>query len=150
MNESELTNPEKQYEFIKKTLNESQDFDWRFVVGHHPLYLYRNYSFDHLQEIFPKYIQRMNPIFNTTNVDVMFSGHAHRMMYLKDNVTDTDHFVSGAGGGTTIKAGFVHPFEKERVVEAGFMYVTVYKRYMEISIINDQGIVRYQHTRRKN
>eukprot|EP01080_Neovahlkampfia_damariscottae_P010230 gene10230-2650_t len=150
INTSELTPPGKQYEFINRTLNSSQDFDWRFIVGHHPLYVYRNYSFSQLQDIYPEYISKMNPIFNQSNIQAMFSGHAHRMMYMKDNVTKTDHFVSGAGGGTRIKDEFVHPWEQQRFVEPGFMYVTVYKRYMEVSIINDQGIVRYKHVRQND
>jgi hypothetical protein len=138
-------NAELQWNWLQKSLNNSNKFDWNFIVGHHPLYVYRNHSDSELRENFPEFIAKMNPILKKHQIQAVFNGHAHRMMLMKDNVTETEHYVSGAGGGTTIEPDYIHPFEKERIVEPGFMYVTVYRRQMEVQMINEKGILKHKH-----
>ncbi|MEQ8473020.1 MAG: metallophosphoesterase [Marinoscillum sp.] len=67
-------------------------FDWKIVVGHHPLYTGGkridddNYVRNHLE-----------PIFENHQVDVYLAGHEHDLQHLKPTNKVTHHFVSGAG-----------------------------------------------------
>jgi 3',5'-cyclic AMP phosphodiesterase CpdA len=80
-----------QYEWLKKTLAESQDKSWRFVFCHQsPFASGLEGGYTPAQKI-------LVPLFEQYKVNVVFSGHDH--IYeasVKDNIS---YIVTGGGGG---------------------------------------------------
>ncbi|HUQ87244.1 MAG TPA: metallophosphoesterase [Vicinamibacterales bacterium] len=81
----------KHWEFVDQSFPaEGPHPTWRIPFGHHPLYSagpqHRN----------TKGMERLIPLFERSNVRVMFTGHEHNFQHSRTE--GFDHFVTGAGG----------------------------------------------------
>ncbi|MCG8431507.1 MAG: metallophosphoesterase, partial [Candidatus Omnitrophica bacterium] len=70
------------------------EFDWKIVVGHHPLYS-GGKRINETGEI----QRQLNPMLDRNEVDVYFAGHEHDLQYIKPD-GPTHHIISGSGSET--------------------------------------------------
>jgi hypothetical protein len=85
-----------QLEWIDQVLSQPREHpgDWRFVVGHHPIYSAAN---DHVYEDQIALQMSLRPLLNRYNVSLYLAGHEHTLEALR-NPSDTPlYIVSGAG-----------------------------------------------------
>src|SRR5688572_6102188 len=81
----------KHWEFIEQSFpSEGPHPTWRIPFAHHPVYSagpqHRN----------TRSMQKLQPLFERSNVHVMFTGHEHNFQHSR--IAGFDHFVTGAAG----------------------------------------------------
>ena len=82
---------ERQLHWLDSTLAGS-GADWRFVVGHHPLY-----AADGKHRDYPILRETVGPILEAHEVDVYIAGHVHALQHLEPEETGVHHVISGGG-----------------------------------------------------
>jgi len=133
-----------QLQWIKQTLATSTA-DWLFVIGHYPIWAVGGKGPTPLLE---EYLQ---PMLREYQVDAYICGHVHNIEHLKDNTTNLDYFISGAGHETTdhqkhindVPPGslqyFWPPSKSVADTTGAFMTVVLDDQTMTIEFIDDQG-----------
>jgi tartrate-resistant acid phosphatase type 5 len=121
-----------QYSWISKTLSSLPSRDWKFIIGHHPIYS----SIVEGKEQYPELINNLLPIIKDKS-HAYFSGHQHSMSILEDpsKVNPISHFISGAGG-VNINEPIHHNFTKFSLTSHGFMFVEIFSKSFQVSIVN--------------
>lgn len=108
------------------------DFDWKIVVGHHPLYSGGTrgdndaYVRGHLEKLFDKH-----------QVDLYLAGHEHDLQYIKPEDHPTHHFISGAGSRVR-GTGHIAPTIFARSVQ-GFLSTAIQRDRIICQFINVYG-----------
>jgi tartrate-resistant acid phosphatase type 5 len=129
-----IQNATLQYSWISKTLSSLPSRDWKFVIGHHPIYS----SLEEGKEQFPEIINNLLPILDQKS-HAYFSGHQHSMSILEDNSErPISHFISGAGG-VNVNEPVHHNYTKFSIASHGFMFVEVFSKTLQVSIINAEN-----------
>lgn len=126
-------NAERQLSWIDSTLAASTA-DWRFVVGHHPVY---SASARHSDS--PVLRERIKPVLKEREVDAYIAGHVHSLQHLV--VDDINYFVSG-GGSLAYKVGD-HRAVRFAAGVSGFMAVSLTPETMGVQFIDFKGSVGY-------
>eukprot|EP01080_Neovahlkampfia_damariscottae_P005640 gene5640-9456_t len=121
-----------QYAWIDQTLSQLPLMDWKFVVGHHPVY-----DLKHHVERSPEIIENVLPRISD-RVHGYFSGHVHAMRVLEDDKTNIIHLISGAGG-RDIDKPTKHPFDKYTLEKPGFMIVELFSKRMKVRVFNAES-----------
>ena len=80
-------------------------------------------------------------------IDVYFSGHDHSRQWLNTGCEGTHLVVSGAGASTTTLPGNNSVLFQE--ASLGFLYVVIEGNKLSAQFINEEGIVDFEHTLKK-
>lgn len=114
------------------------EFDWKVVVGHHPLYTGgsratdRNYVRDNLEPILDEY-----------EVDLYLAGHEHDLQHLKPSGHPTHHFVSGAG--SKLRAtGSINATLFAASIQ-GFLIIEAFEQSLKMEFVNVEGAIIYSY-----
>jgi 3',5'-cyclic AMP phosphodiesterase CpdA len=110
--------------------------DWKFVVGHHPLYAVGEKHQDN--EVL---IENLASLLVTREVDVYLSGHAHSLQHVKAD-GGIDYFISGSGG----KVRPVTPDASTLAALAvpGFLAISVYPDHALAQFVDLDGGLQYE------
>lgn len=118
----------KQVEWLDKTLGES-NADWKFVIGHHPIYSGGKKYGDT-----PELIKYVEPILKKYHVQAYICGHEHNLQCLyKDGIY---FFISG-GGGKPRKAGLKDTLFSKGT--CGFLTLSLTDNNMTACFFNNKG-----------
>lgn len=113
------------------------NFDWKIVVGHHPLYTggrrrnQQNYVRSHLE-----------PIFDKHQVDLYLAGHDHDLQHIKPEGHPTHYIISGAGSKLSA-TGRIAPSLFARSIQ-GFLSAGITKDSIVCQFISVYGEIIYQ------
>lgn len=136
---------DKQYEWIKKTLENSKA-DWIFVVGHYPVWSIAEHG--PTQNL----VSYLKPLLEEHKVAGYFNGHDHNLQHLEQN--GVDYYLSGAGHDIDLSTShkkdvpkgvlkFHWPSDDNK--HGGFITVEVKdEKNMNVVYYSDQGQVLYQ------
>lgn len=117
-------------------------FDWKIVVGHHPLYTGgkriddENYVRNHLEPRFEKH-----------KVDLYLAGHEHDLQHIKPSTKVTHHFISGAGSEVR-PTGKINSSLFSASIQ-GFLSTAIEKDSIICDFISYQGKLIYQYSVKK-
>lgn len=117
-------------------------FDWKIVVGHHPLYSGgkriddENYVRNHLEPRFEKH-----------KVDLYLAGHEHDLQHIKPSTKVTHHFISGAGSEVR-PTGKINSSLFSASIQ-GFLSTAIEKDSIICDFISYQGKLIYQYSVKK-
>lgn len=112
-------------------------FDWKIVIGHHPLYTGGSRRFKH------NFVRRhVEPLLDKHQVDLYVAGHEHDMQHIKPDGHPTHHFISGAGSLT--RPTGVMPFTFFSQSTSGFLSVGIRKESIFCQFLNSRGEVVYE------
>ncbi len=120
----------------------AEDFDWKIVVGHHPLYSGgkrvedKNFVRPHLEPRFEKY-----------RVDVYLAGHEHDLQHIKPADKTTHHFISGAGSEVRPTGMLESSLFAESI--QGFLSTAITKDSLFCEFISYRGDRMYQYSIKK-
>jgi len=127
----------KQFIWLEKELEISQQYLNRFVVSHVPLYdpregkYQRGHSFKKLKQA-----KKLNNLFDKYNVTMFFGSHIH--LYFKGMWHNTPYIITGGAGAPLKKNGFYH-YIKVIVNGANIEYKVVKIDAKPLSLI-EQGV----------
>ena len=114
------------------------DFDWKIVVGHHPLYTGGKRIED------KNYVRRhLEPLFEKHNVDVYLAGHEHDLQHIKPSDKQTHHFVSGAGSEVRPTGNLESTLFSESI--QGFLSSAITKDSIYFEFVNYKGERVYEY-----
>ncbi len=123
----------EQYQWLKKTMGDVHEH--MFVFLHHPLYGNKEQGSHYGRSVdqYPVDRDRLQKLFASRGVDVVFAGHEH--MYYREKVGVVTHVITG-GGGAPLYAkdedgGFYH-----------FVHVTVDGKNVVCEVVDSKGKVR--------
>ena len=117
-------------------------FDWKIVVGHHPLYSGgkriddQNFVRPHLEPRFEKY-----------RVDVYLAGHEHDLQHIKPANKVTHHFISGAGSEVRPTGMLESSLFAESI--QGFLSTAITRDSLYFEFVSYEGIRLYQFSQKK-
>jgi predicted MPP superfamily phosphohydrolase len=131
----------QQRRWIDTTLANAKE-EWKFVVGHHPVY-----SAGSEHGITPELINMLKPIMEKYKVQAYICGHEHNMQHLQPAHAYVDYFVCGAGGDV-IPMGHYMPAKFGASI-SGFADIAIRKDSMFLQFINKDGRIIYRYIRRK-
>jgi tartrate-resistant acid phosphatase type 5 len=118
------------------SLFNSEEFTWKMVVGHHPVYSgeSRGSELGSMQ-------QHIMPHLYKNNVDVYFAGHEHVIRHLKKE--GPTHFMTSGAGSKTVAA---HDIPDTRFVSGttAFLLVSVTSDSLYFQSINYKGEIEYR------
>eukprot|EP00731_Ephydatia_muelleri_P019619 Em0012g444a len=80
----------KQWAWITKTLQQSTA-DWIIMAGHHPVWSVAWHGPT------TSLVEKLKPLLMKYGVSVYFAGHEHNLQHIKEDNSDVNYFVSGAG-----------------------------------------------------
>lgn len=113
----------------------SSNSDWRFVIGHHPLY-----SGGKRLEETSDIRKSLSPILSRNQIDIYFAGHEHDMQHIKLD-DQTHQIISGAG--SEVRPTGMMDNSLFAVSEPGFVICSVNKSFALIQMINEKGELIY-------
>ena len=132
---------EQQLTWLTKELTEGS-YDWKFVVGHHPLYSgnYRTGQQARLRNA-------IEQLMIENKVNVYLCGHDHNLQYLKKG--KIYYFVSGAGSETyeSVPVADMTQYiycKEGRKCTAAFMIFSLDKSGMIIQMVDAKGQLVYK------
>lgn len=131
----------EQYEWIKKTFNESTA-DWLIVVGHYPIYSGGEHG--NTKEL----DQNLLPMMKKANVDMYLCGHDHTLQHLQDSKNGIQYFLSGNGA----KRGTYSPIKQSMfgAVDPGFMTHSIDGlKSMTTNLVDLKGNLIYTYTQNR-
>ncbi|CAG8681795.1 9393_t:CDS:2, partial [Cetraspora pellucida] len=92
-------------DWLDQQLQDNQDADWLFVVGHHPLVGdcgLKNTAKYYLMYLIP-------PVLAKNNASGYFNGHAHELSYMAPSSSSSVAYFGSGDGGATLGSGCTHP-----------------------------------------
>jgi predicted phosphodiesterase len=126
-----------QWAWLKKTLGSKRKYDHKFVIVHHPLYMWRGAThYGKSLDKYPALRDELHELFKASGVDIVFAGHEHTYRRMeKDGIK---YIVTG-GAGARLYSGYnnlmvvdvdgdfisVKVYDKEGAVRDRFMMGTV-------------------------
>lgn len=123
----------EQYQWLKKAMGDAREHI--FVFLHHPLYSEKSIGRHYGRSLdqYPAERDRLQRLFSTHGVDVVFAGHEH--LYRRKEVGIVTHIITG-GAGAPVYAkdedgGFYH-----------FIHVTVDGKKVTGEVVDSNGKVR--------
>lgn len=134
-----------QTQWLRKVLSEG-NFQWRFVIGHHPFY-----SSGHYGDIGNKNMSVLEDIFNEFKIDGYYNGHQHILEHsqTRKNGVEVNYFISGAGGQPASN-DIVTPNHPRSVYvigkQEGFMTLKFNRTFATTSFYNRLGQMIYNYT----
>lgn len=131
-----LTDNEKpaiQYRWIDSVLA-SSDAEWKFVVGHHPIFSGARGRKDPTD-----LIDNLLPLLEKYNVQIYFCGHDHIFQHVVKN--GRDFFTCGSG--STFREPDVREGVKTQIGSPGFISATVKEKNVKLKYIDDKGETLY-------
>jgi tartrate-resistant acid phosphatase type 5 len=131
----------QQRRWIESTLANAKE-EWKFVVGHHPVY-----SSGSEHGITPELISMLKPMLEKYKVQAYISGHEHNMQHLQRAHSDVDYFVCGAGGDV-IPTGHFMPTTFGAGV-SGFADIAIRNDSLFLKFINKDGNIIYNYSRKR-
>jgi tartrate-resistant acid phosphatase type 5 len=120
----------KHWEFVEQSFPaEGPHPAWRIPFAHHPLYSAGP------QHHNTRAMQKLLPLFERSNVRVMFTGHEHNFQHSRAN--NLDHFVTGAAGKlrSARPDGFREAHTVSWATECHFLLAHIEGRRMTVSAI---------------
>lgn len=120
----------------------SEPFDWKIMIGHHPLYTGGSRS---REESFVR--SHIEPLLDRHQVDLYLAGHEHDLQHIKNPNHPTHHIISGAGSLT--RPTGVLPTTYFSHADLGFFTAGITKTGIECQFMNARGKVIYHSTIRK-
>lgn len=136
------TDPNRQASWLADVLDsfEDQRVQWKFVIGHHPVYTGgpSHHNTDMLIDLVEPLLQRYNAIY--------ISGHDHTMQHIHRN--DLDFFVNGVGSCPEDYPAKIDG-TKFRSNETGFMVIALNQSMIDLQFINSYGDILYEIQRYK-
>ena len=120
----------------------AEKFDWKIVVGHHPLYSGgkriddQNFVRPHLEPRFEKF-----------GVHAYLAGHEHDLQHIKPADKVTHHFISGAGSEVRPTGMLESSLFAESI--QGFLSTAITKDSLYFEFVSYEGNRLYQFSQKK-
>jgi len=136
------TKAQLQLAWLESTLKAAQNYDWKFIVQHYPIYSAgANGDNTVLQKV-------LWDLFITYKVDAIFAGHDHSMQLL--SLDGLRMYISGAGAKLSNLNNLKSTKAKVEYAEVrlGFMHhQVVSKEQMNVTVVDGEGneVFNYQH-----
>jgi len=126
-------NTAQQLQWLEQALAAS-NAQWKFVMGHHPIY---SSGIAHGDQ--PEIIEHILPLLQKYKVNAYFAGHDHDLEHLK--VGNLDLIISGAGSeNRPVKTPGTSPFSR---AVSGFMMTSVTAKAVQFQFIDNLGNLLY-------
>jgi 3',5'-cyclic AMP phosphodiesterase CpdA len=132
----------KQLKWIDSTLSHSHA-KWKIVLGHHPVYA-ATLKVESEQADLQK---RLKPFLEKNGTDMYICGHIHYFEHFRFAGSSTDYIVNTSGSMNR------SPLQDSRMIfgsqETGFLVCTAENKEVLISLVNKDGKIVYQYSKRK-
>jgi len=130
-----------QIRWLEGTLSRSRA-RWKLAFFHHPVYSSGSShgSTVELQRVF-------RPLFEQYHVDACFSGHDHDLQHSHPEGSPVEYF--GVGGGSETRPVGRAEFTRFSASSLGFGVVSVTRRSLRVTFVNEKGEHIYSHDIRK-
>lgn len=115
---------------------------WTIVIGHHPVY---SVGQDHGGQ--PELLQQIQPLLAKYKVALYMGGHSHTLQYLRPPGSATDYVVSGGGGAPLGPTPSTNPVALFAQSAFGFAVVSANATQLQVSLVDEDGKLRYQMQR---
>ena len=131
----------QQRRWIETTLANAKE-EWKFVVGHHPVY-----SAGSEHGITPEMISMLRPMLEKYKAQAYICGHEHNLQHLRPGGSTVDYFVCGAGGDV-IPVGHYLPAIFNASIP-GFADIAIRNDSLFLNYITKEGKIIYNYSRRR-
>lgn len=134
---------EKQLQWLDETLQNAKE-QWIIVVGHHPIYAYTNKPKSERTDM----QQRVDTILRRYAVDIYACGHIHTFQHIQHKGSDIDYVVNSS---PSLARTQVEAIEGTKFYSAdeGFSVISATKETLVLSMVNYEGKIIHQITRKK-
>ena len=128
----------KQLNWLKQELKSSQDYKYRFVFMHVPLYDPRkgvNARGHSLKDL--DFAKKLNKLFDRNNITMLFTSHIHA--YYKGVWGRTPYIITGGGGAELVGTDpkhFFHHYIKVNVSDSAISYEVIKLKNPSLGLVN--------------